>query len=233
MKTKPTKRQKKIIALVDHEKTYDLKEASELVKKTASTKFNETIDLSIKLGVNPKETSQAIRGTVALPHGTGKKIKVAAFCKGEKAKEAETAGADIVGAEDLADKVKGGWCDFDVAVATPDMMRVLGALGKILGPRGLMPNPKAGTVTMDIAKAIKEVKAGRIEFRMDKQGNVNTPVAKASFSEQAIYENAKTLVEALLHAKPAGAKGQFIKHLSISTTMGPGIRVEDQIWKRA
>ena len=169
---------------------------------------------------------------MALPHGTGKKIRVCAFCKGEKVKEAQGAGADFIGAEDLVEKVKGGWCDFDVAVATPDMMRLLGALGKVLGPRGLMPNPKSGTVTTDIANAIKEVKAGRIEFKMDKQCNVNAPVAKASFSEDSIYENAKTLIEALMHAKPPGAKGQFIKSISISTTMGPGIKVEDPLWKR-
>lgn len=228
-----TKRHKKLREMVDTSKPYDLKEAVSLVKKTASTKFDETVDLSIKLGINPKDTPQAVRGTVVLPHGTGKKIRVCVFCKGEKSKEATEAGADFVGAEDLVNKVKGGWCDFDVAVATPDMMKLLGALGKILGPRGLMPNPKAGTVTMDIAKAIKEVKAGRIEFKMDKQANVNVPVAKASFSEEAIYENAKTLIESLMHARPSGAKGQFIKSISISTTMGLGIRVEDQLWKRA
>jgi len=226
------KRLKKASELVDKTKAYELKEAVSLVKKTASTKFDETIDLSIKLGVNPKEVTQSVRGTVALPHGTGKKIRVCVFCKGEKAKEAQEAGADFIGAEDLVEKVKGGWCDFDVAVATPDMMRLLGALGRVLGPRGLMPNPKAGTVTMDITKAIKEVKAGRIEFKMDKQTNVNVPVAKASFSEDSIYENAKTLIEALMHAKPAGAKGQFIKSISISTSMGPGIKVEDPLWKR-
>lgn len=227
-----SKRLKKVNELVDRAKVYELKEAVSLVKKTASTKFDETIDLSIKLGVNPKEVTQSVRGTVALPHGTGKKIRVCAFCKGEKAKEAQEAGADFIGAEDLVEKVKGGWCDFDVAVATPDMMRFLGALGRILGPRGLMPNPKAGTVTMDIAKAINEVKAGRIEFKMDKQTNVNVPVGKASFNEDSIYENAKTLIEALMHAKPPGAKGQFIKSISISTTMGPGIKVEDPLWKR-
>jgi len=227
-----SKRLKKVNELVDRAKAYELKEAVSLVKKTASAKFDETIDLSIKLGVNPKEVTQSVRGTVALPHGTGKKIRVCAFCKGEKAKEAQEAGADFIGAEDLVEKVKGGWCDFDVAVATPDMMRFLGALGRILGPRGLMPNPKAGTVTMDIAKAINEVKAGRIEFKMDKQTNVNVPVGKASFNEDSIYENAKTLIEALMHAKPPGAKGQFIKSISISTTMGPGIKVEDPLWKR-
>ena len=227
-----SKRLKKVNELVDRTKVYELKEAVSLVKKTASAKFDETIDLSIKLGVNPKEVTQSVRGTVALPHGTGKKIRVCAFCKGEKVKEAQGAGADFIGAEDLVEKVKGGWCDFDVAVATPDMMRLLGALGKVLGPRGLMPNPKSGTVTTDIANAIKEVKAGRIEFKMDKQCNVNAPVAKASFSEDSIYENAKTLIEALMHAKPPGAKGQFIKSISISTTMGPGIKVEDPLWKR-
>jgi len=228
-----TKRQKKLKELVDNSKTYGLKEAIALVKQTASAKFDETIDLSIKLGINPKETSQAVRGILVLPHGSGRKKTVCVFCKGEKAKEAQEAGADLVGAEELVEKIKGGWCDFDVAIATPDMMRLLGALGKILGPRGLMPNPKAGTVTMDIAKAVTEVKAGRVEFKMDKQANVNIAVAKASFAEEAIYENAKVLLEALLHARPPSVKGQFIKNVSISTTMGPGIRVEDQIWKKA
>jgi large subunit ribosomal protein L1 len=165
---------------------------------------------------------------VALPHGTGKKVRVCVFCKGEKANEAKEAGADFIGAEDLIEKVKGGWCDFDVAVATPDMMRLIGALGKVLGPRGLMPNPKAGTVTVDIAKAVGEVKAGRIEFKMDKQSNVNVPVAKISFSEDAIFENAKTLLEALMHAKPPGVKGSLIRSISISATMGPGIKVLSQ-----
>jgi len=224
---------KKLNEIADPSKKYNLKEGVSLVKKTASAKFDETIDLSIKLGLSSKEASQPVRGTVALPHGTGKKVRVCAFCKGEKAKEAQDAGADFIGAEDLVEKVKGGWCDFDVAVATPDMMRFLGALGKILGPRGLMPNPKAGTVTMDVAKTIKEVKAGRIEFKMDKQTNVNVPVAKASFSEEAIYENAKTLIESLLHARPSGAKGQLIKSIAISTTMGPSVKLEDPIWKRA
>ena len=167
-----------------------------------------------------------------MPHGTGKKIRVCVFCSSEKSGEAKEAGADFVGAEDLVGKVKGGWCDFDVAIATPDMMKQLGALGKILGPRGLMPNPKAGTVTMDIAKAIGEVKAGRIEFKMDKQTNVNVAVAKASFTEEAIYQNARTLLDALLHTKPPGTKGQFMKSISISVTMGPGIRVKNQPWKR-
>ena len=228
-----TKKQKKLKELVDSTKTYGLNEAIALVKKTASAKFDETIDLSIKLGLNPKETSQAVRGVLVLPHGSGKKKTVCVFCKGEKAREAQEAGADFVGAEELVEKIKGGWCDFDVAIATPDMMRFLGALGKILGPRGLMPNPKAGTVTLDIAKAVTEVKAGRVEFKMDKQANVNIAVAKASFLEEAIYENAKTLLEAVLHAKPSSAKGHFIKSVSISTTMGPGIKVEDQIWKKA
>jgi len=227
-----TKRHKKVKELVDSAKVYELKEAAALAKKTASAKFDETIDLSINLGVKPKEISQAVRGTVALPHGTGKKVKVCVFCKGEKSKEAKEAGADFIGAEELIEKVKGGWCDFDVAIATPDMMRLLGSLGRVLGPRGLMPNPKAGTVTMEVANAINEVKAGRIEFKMDKQANVNVPIGKASFTEEAICENAKTLLDAVAHAKPSGVKGHFIKNISVSTTMGPGIRVESQPWKR-
>ncbi|PIU41694.1 MAG: 50S ribosomal protein L1 [Candidatus Omnitrophica bacterium CG07_land_8_20_14_0_80_42_15] len=230
---KLTKRQKKLEGIVDKSKVYELKGASALVKKTASTKFDETVDLSIHLGVNPKELTQGVRGTVPLPHGTGKKVRVCVFCKSEKAKEAQAAGAEFVGSEELIEKVKGGWCEFDVAIATPDMMRLIGALGRVLGPRGLMPNPKAGTVTLDVTKAINEVKAGRIEFKMDKQGNINVPIAKASFSEEAIYENATTLLEALMQAKPSGAKGHFIKSISMSTSMGPGIRTNYTIAKKA
>ena len=208
------KRRQKIKDVVDTTKVYDLPEAVALVKKTASTKFDETVELAIKLDVNSKEVT-AVRGTVALPHGTGKKVRVLVFCKSEKVNEAKEAEADFIGAEDLVEKVKGGWCDFDVAIATPDMMKQLGALGKILGPRGLMPNPKAGTVTMDVGKAIKEVKAGRIEFKMDKQGNVNVPVAKVSFSEQAIHENAKTLLEAVVHAKRGNGVNAAWKSLDV------------------
>lgn len=227
-----SKRYKAIKDIVDKTKEYSLEEAVASVKKAASVKFDETVELAIKLGLDPKETTQSVRGTVALPHGTGKKVRVCVFCKGEKMKEAKDAGADFVGDEELVEKVKGGWCDFDVAIATPDMMKHLGALGKVLGPRGLMPNPKAGTVTMDVGKAINEVKAGRIEFKMDKQANVNVPVAKVSFNEKAIAENISTLIDAVLHAKPQSAKGNYIKSIYVSSTMGPGVKLTSQLWKK-
>lgn len=210
--------------LVDKTKRYSLDEAIAILKKSPHTKFNETVDVSFKLGIDPK-ASVTVRGTVALPHGTGKNVKVAVFCKGEAESKAKAAGADYVGSSDLLGKVSSGWCDFDVAIATPEMMRDMGRLGKILGPRGLMPNPKAGTVTEDVAKAIKEVKAGKVEFRMDKQGNIHCPVGKISFEEKALKENAASLIDAVIAAKPQGTKGEFVRGLSISTTMGPGIKL--------
>ncbi|MBI4335757.1 MAG: 50S ribosomal protein L1 [Candidatus Omnitrophica bacterium] len=218
-----SKRMKEVNKLVDKAKRYTLDEAIPILKKAPHPKFNETVDISFKVNIDPK-ASQAVRGTVALPHGTGKNVRVAVFCKGEAESEANAAGAEYAGAE-LVEKVLGGWCDFDVAIATPEMMRDMGRLGKILGPRGLMPNPKAGTVTEDVAKAIKEVKAGKVEFRMDKQGNIHVPVGKLSFEDKAIKENASSLIEAVTAAKPQGAKGEFIRGISISTTMGPGLKL--------
>jgi len=212
--------------MVDKSKLYILKEAISVLKNTPAVKFDESVDLSIKLNIDPKETSQPVRGSVSLPHGTGKKVRVAVFCKGEHLSQANEAGADVAGSEDLIKKVNTGFLDFDIAIATPDMMKEMGKLGKVLGPRGLMPSPKAGTVTNDIAKAITEAKAGKIEFKMDKLGCINIAVGKRSFNEDAILENAKTVISAITQAKPAQVKGKFFKNVSISTTMGPGIRLD-------
>ena len=203
-----------------------LTEAFEFVKKHANAKFDETIEVSTRLGVDPKYADQMVRGTVVLPHGTGKKVRVLVFAKGEKIKEAEEAGADIVGAEDLVAKVKDGFLDFDRAIATPDMMSEVGKLGRLLGPRGLMPNPKAGTVTFDVAKAVKEVKGGKIEFRVDRGGNLHVPVGKASFETQKIEENIRAFMSEVLRLRPASAKGTYVKSVTISSTMGPGVRVD-------
>jgi large subunit ribosomal protein L1 len=221
------KKYKKVAELVDRTKRYGLEEAVGLAKKTARTKFDETVDLAVNLGVDPKQADQMVRGTVVLPHGTGKTVKVLVFAKGEKEKEARDAGADHVGAEDLADKIqKEGWIDFDVVVATPDIMGLVGRLGKVLGPRGLMPNPKTGTVTFDIAKAIRDIRAGKVEYRVEKAGIVHVPVGKASFDEKKLFDNARTVLESLLKAKPASSKGKYLKAVSLSTTMGPGIKVD-------
>jgi len=201
-------------------------EAVRLLKATASAKFNETIEAHVRLGVDPKQADQQVRGTVVLPHGTGKSVRVLVFAKGEKAREAEAAGADFVGAEDLIEKVQGGWMDFDVAAASPDVMNLVGRLGRLLGPRGLMPNPKAGTVTMDLARAVREIKAGKIEFRLDKAGIIHVPLGKANFTEAQLLENLTTLVDAVMRAKPAAAKGQYVRSLAIASTMGPGIRID-------
>ena len=211
--------------LVEHDKQYDPQEAIELVQKTSTTKFDATVEVAVKLGVDPKYPDQQVRGAVVLPHGTGKTQTVLVFAKGDKAKEAETAGADFVGAEDLVEKIQGGWFDFDVAVATPDMMGVVGRIGKLLGPKGLMPNPKVGTVTLDVARAIGEIKAGKIEYRTDKAGNIHAPLGKVSFDSNKIEENFSTLVETLIKVKPSGAKGQYIRKITLSTTMGPGVMV--------
>ncbi len=213
---------------IDREKLYDPQEAFELIKEMAKASFDETIELSVRLGVNPKHADQQVRGGIVLPNGTGKELSVAVFAKGEKIKEAEEAGADFVGGEDLAEKIQGGWLDFDVAVATPDMMSVVGKLGRILGPRGLMPNPKTGTVTMDVGRAIGEIKAGKVEYRTDKVGNIHVPVGKASFSSQQLLENFFALIEALGKARPAAAKGQYLRSVTISPTMGPGIKISPQ-----
>jgi large subunit ribosomal protein L1 len=209
----------------DPTKTYTLPEAVDILKKIAYAKFNETVNLDLKLGVDPRHADQQVRGTVTLPHGTGKQVRVAVFAKGEKAAEAEAAGAEIVGAEDLVAKVAGGFVDFDAAIATPDMMREVGKLGKILGPRGLMPNPKTGTVTMDVAKAVQEIKAGKVEFRVDKTGNVHVPVGKIQFTKEQLVENAQAVLEAIARAKPAAAKGTYMRSITLSGTMTPGIKV--------
>lgn len=211
--------------LVEKDKFYDPEEAIELAKKTASAKFDETVEVAFRLGVDPKHADQQVRGAVVLPHGTGKTKRVLVFAKGEKAKEAEVAGADIVGAEELVTKIQGGWADFDVAVATPDMMGLVGRLGKILGPKGLMPNPKVGTVTLDVTRAINEIKAGKIEYRTDKAGNIHAPIGKVSFESEKLLQNFRTLVDILLKVKPAAAKGQYMRSITLSTTMGPGVKV--------
>jgi len=214
---------------VDRTRRYALDEAIALVKGNAFAKFGGSVEVAIRLGVNPKHADQMVRGTVALPHGTGKKIRVAVFAAGDKAEEARVAGADIVGAEDLAEKVKGGFLDFDVAVATPDMMRVLGPLGKVLGPRGLMPNPKTGTVTMDLSRAVKELKAGRIEFRIDRQSNVAVSIGKVSFEANQLKENVETFIAAVARAKPASAKGTYFLSASLCSTMGPGVKLDHSL----
>ncbi len=212
--------------LIETGKMYSPKEAVELVKKTSVTKFDGTVEVSFRLGVNPKYTDQQIRGAMVLPHGTGKSKKVLVFAKGPKVAEAEAAGADYVGGEELVAKIKDGWFDFEVCVATPDMMGIVGRLGKILGPRGLMPNPKVGTVTMDVTRAINEIKAGKIQYRTDKAGNVQAPIGKVSFAEDKLLDNYISLVETLIKVKPSGAKGQYIKSITMSTTMGRGVKIE-------
>ena len=211
---------------VDRNKRYKLDDALKLVKETATKKFDETVDAAINLGVDPKHADQVVRGAVVLPHGMGKAVRLAVFAKGDKAKEAEAAGADIVGAEDLAAKVAEGWLEFDKAIATPDMMGVVGRLGKVLGPRGLMPNPKVGTVTSDVARAVRETKAGKVEFRAEKAGIVHAPVGKASFDAKKLQDNVSALLEVIMKAKPSSAKGVYLKGVSISTTMGPGIKLD-------
>ena len=211
--------------LLEKGKLYDLTEAVELVKQTAKAKFDETIELSVRLGVDPRHADQQVRGAVVLPHGTGKKVRVLVFCKADKEADAKAAGADFIGGEDLIAKIQEGWLDFDVVVATPDMMGVVGRLGKVLGPKGLMPNPKAGTVTMDVTKAINDIKAGKIEYRLDKSNIIHVPVGKASFSEEALAENYKALMDAIMKAKPSALKGQYLKSITLATTMGPGVKV--------
>ena len=217
------KRYKEVVKLVEAEKLYPVEEACELAAKTAKAKFDETIDVVIRLGVDARKAEQNVRGSVALPHGLGKTAKVVVFAKGAKAKEAEEAGADIVGAEDLAEKIKGGFMDFDNVVATPDMMVQVGKIGKILGPRGLMPSPKVGTVTFDIAETVKSIKSGRSEFKVEKAGILHAPIGKASFGGQKLYENLSALMQAVNKAKPANSKGVYLQFASLSATMGPGI----------
>lgn len=212
--------------LVDRSITYDPADAVALVKKTATVKFDETVEAHIRLGVDGRHADQQVRGAVVLPHGTGKKVRVLVFAKGAKLDEAQAAGADFVGGEELVPKIqKEGWLDFDVVVATPDMMGIVGRLGRILGPKGLMPNPKAGTVTMDVTKAINDIKAGKIEYRLDKTNIIHVPLGKVSFTEEQLADNFQTLMDAIIKAKPAAAKGQYLRSVVISSTMGPGIKV--------
>ena len=212
--------------LVDRTNLYDVEEAVSIIKKTANAKFDETIEAHIKLGVDGRHADQQVRGAVVLPHGTGKKVKVLEFAKGDKVEEAQAAGADYVGGQELVPKIQNeGWLDFDVVVATPDMMGVVGRLGRVLGPKGLMPNPKAGTVTMDVTKAINDIKAGKIEYRLDKTNIIHVPVGKASFTEEQLADNFHTLMGAIVKAKPAAAKGQYLRSVTITSTMGPGIKL--------
>ena len=207
-------------------KLYDLQEASELVRQAAYAKFDETVELAIRLGVDPKRADQMVRGTTVLPHGTGKKVRILVFAKGEKEQEAREAGADIVGADDLLEKIKGGWLEFDQAIATPDLMASVGKLGKVLGPRGLMPNPKTGTVTFEVGKAIQEIRKGRVEYKVDKAGNLHVPIGKVSFAVSQITENARAVFSSVVKAKPSSSKGKYLKGATMSSTMGPGIPLE-------
>ena len=211
--------------LIQADKLYDPEEAIALIKQMPAAKFDATLEVAVKLGVDPKHADQQVRGAVVLPHGTGKTKRVLVFAKGEKAKEAEAAGADFVGAEDMVGKIQGGWTEFDVAVATPDMMGTVGRLGKILGPKGLMPNPKVGTVTMDLTRALNEIKAGKIEYRTDKAGNIHAPLGRVSFEPEKLLQNFQTLIEILVKAKPSVAKGQYMRSICLSSTMGPGVPV--------
>jgi large subunit ribosomal protein L1 len=213
---------------IDPARSYAVEEAVGLARDVAWAKFDETVDLSVRLGVNPKYADQMVRGAVLLPHGTGKAVRVLVFAKGEKEREAREAGADLVGAEDLVEKIQGGWLEFDTAVATPDLMGQVGRLGKILGPRRLMPNPKVGTVTFDVARAVRELKAGKVEFKVDKAGNIHVPVGRKSFPVERLIENTTAVLEALVKAKPAAAKGQYLRSITVSTTMGPGVPVDVQ-----
>lgn len=214
------------LKLVDRSKLYDVNEAIELVQKTAVANFDETIELAVRLGVDPRHADQQVRGTVVLPHGTGRTERILVFAKGEKAKEAEEAGADYVGGEELMKKIQDeNWFEFDVVVATPDMMGVVGRIGRILGPKGLMPNPKAGTVTFEVAQAVQEIKAGKVEYRVDKAAIINVPIGKKSFGTEKLTENFKTLMSAIIRSKPAAAKGRYLRSVTVASTMGPGIRV--------
>jgi len=221
-----TKREKVLAGAVERNKAYAVAEALTLVKRTATAKFDESVDVAVNLGIDAKKSDQSVRGSVVLPAGTGKKVRVAVFAQGDKAEAARAAGADIVGLEDLAEKIKGGAIDFDVAIATPDTMRVVGQLGQILGPRGLMPNPKVGTVTPDVATAVKNAKAGQVQYRADKAGIVQCSIGRASFAPESLQQNLAALVDALNKSKPAGAKGIYLKKISVSSTMGPGVRID-------
>jgi large subunit ribosomal protein L1 len=220
------KKYQAVAVKIDRNRTYSLLESVKLLREVKWANFDESISLDIRMAIDPRKSDQQIRGTVNLPHGTGKKIRVAVFVRGEKAREATDAGADFVGAEELVEKVAGGWTDFEATIATPDMMKVVGKLGKVLGPRGLMPNPKTGTVTFNLAEAINQIKGGRVEFRLDRLANVHVMIGKTSFADQQIFDNAAALIDAIIKAKPASARGQYIKSITLSSTMSPGIRID-------
>jgi large subunit ribosomal protein L1 len=223
-----SKRYDAAAAKVSADRQYSVEEAVGVIKSMPAAKFDESVDLSFRLGVDPKHADQMVRGAVVLPHGIGKTVRVAVFAKGEKEREAREAGADVVGAEDLVEKVQGGWMEFDTAIATPDLMGQVGRLGKVLGPRGLMPNPKLGTVTFDVGRAVREARAGKVEFRVDKAGNIHAPVGKRSFSAENLAANAMAVIDAVMRAKPAAAKGTYLRSLTVSTTMSPGVPVDAQ-----
>ncbi|HNQ46435.1 MAG TPA: 50S ribosomal protein L1 [Syntrophorhabdus sp.] len=223
---KIAKKYAEAIKKVDREKRYDMEEALDLLPQMTYAKFDETVEIALRLGVDPRHSDQMVRGSVALPNGLGKKVRVLVFAKGQKEKEAEEAGADFFGAEELIEKIQKGWLDFDKAIATPDMMAMVSKLGKVLGPRGLMPNPKVGTVTFDVAKTVKEMKAGRVEFRVDKAGNLHIPVGKISFGKEKILENVNSLLDAIVRLKPPSSKGTYVKGIAICTTMSPGIKID-------
>ncbi len=228
MATVVSKRYDTAAALTQADRQYSLEEAIAVLKQMPGTKFDESVDLSFRLGVDPKHADPMVRGAVVLPHGLGKSVRVVVFAKGEKEREAREAGADVVGAEDLVERIQGGWTEFDTTIATPDLMGQVGRLGKVLGPRGLMPNPKLGTVTFDVGRAVREAKAGKVEFRVDKAGNVHTPIGKRSFAAEQLVANGMALIEAIVRAKPAAAKGTYLRTVTLSTTMGPGIRLDAQ-----
>lgn len=223
---KLTKRQKAAASSVDRDKLYGIEEAVELVKEHATSKFDETVEISMNLGVDPRHADQMVRGVIQLPNGTGKSVRVAVFARGDKAEEAKAAGAELVGAEDLMEQIQGGTMDFDRCIATPDMMAVVGRLGKVLGPRGLMPNPKLGTVTPNVADAVKAAKGGQVEYRTEKTGIIHAGVGKASFTKEALLENTKAFIDAVVKSKPSGAKGQYVRRIALSSTMGPGVKLE-------
>jgi large subunit ribosomal protein L1 len=220
---------KNVVFVSDTLRAYPLDEAVSLVKRHATAKFDETVEVAIRLGVDPRHADQMIRGAVALPHGTGKQIRVLVLTRGEKQKEAQDAGADYVGSDEYIERIQGGWLEFDVVIATPDIMKDVGKLGRVLGPRGLMPNPKSGTVTFEVARTIRDVKAGRIEYRVDRTGNVQAPVGKASFTEQQLTENAAAFLDAIIRARPSTAKGQYLRSITMSSTMGPGVKIDRQV----
>lgn len=224
--TKHGKKYRQAAALIEADKSYTPQEGVGLVKRVSTTNFDGTIELHMRLGVDPRHADQLVRGVAVLPHGTGRTQRIVAFAQGEKVREAEEAGADVVGGEDLAKRIQEGWLDFDVAVATPDMMGTVGKLGRVLGPRGLMPNPKTGTVTFDIGRAIEEIKSGRVEFRVDRTGIVHVPIGKASFEEQQLLDNLTTMVDAVVRARPSGARGTYVRSIALSPTMGPGVPLD-------